>query len=429
MSLQENPFVILSASPRDRRETLQERADDLSLLSGRETETALEALLQPLKRLRAELSWFPNTLQSAADTVLSLAGDANKPPNAQLPEGLGCPLAEANALAALYFQSPALYDTVPKETPAETPSSLRKVFARFFVMRAKQPAPPDTVFRVEQTAALLLALNRVLNKVTVEETLAAVNEDRKQGGWEPVSDKAVFASILDERLQTICSMAAACVHQAKTDEDAGSLVSAFAKEPEADGHDMLAAALVNAYLLRIQEAEENARAFVCLNDTHAKADFGAERVRRFEAWWRLVSPVQKLDAHIQHLSTVLASDVLDCVYECFCSAPRTSFQADERIYTAKGVHFFTITYQNVTKEMIARASENVKRLIALFPEDDPFMDNLILTLHNFQLEYDNVKNKAENALRRAAWKQEKEYREHPPQTVFGTRYTEVKAEE
>ncbi|MBQ8136177.1 MAG: hypothetical protein IJ174_01975 [Clostridia bacterium] len=433
MSLLKNPFALLNASPRDSREALLERADEAALLSGHDPDKALSDLLHPGKRLRAELAWMPNTEKPAANAILARLGE-DHPTDlaAQLPQGLGCPLAEANALAALCFQSPApLYDEIPKEKPALTFKSLLDRFVTSFIgSLTTPPEPPSTVLRVEETISPLLKLNQILRRITLEETLSAVNEDRKKGDWEPIKDQAAFAAMLDEQLQTICSLATACIQTAKTDEDAGKLAAAFAESPDTDEHDTLVIALVNAYLLRIQEEKEKVEAYVTLQDPPCMNEFGVLRVLRFETWWGIVCPIRPLDPQIQHLSKVYANDVLETISKCFYSAPKTTKQVSDKIFSQKGLHVFTVTYQTVSEEAVAKASDNVRRLMALFPDDDQdILGNMILTLDGFEMEYSATMRRAENELRRAMWKQEKEYREHPPETLFYTRTTEIKMED
>ena len=59
MDLLENPFHILSATPRDNRQRIIELADERSLLVDADACTqARSALTNPRKRQAAEISWL-----------------------------------------------------------------------------------------------------------------------------------------------------------------------------------------------------------------------------------------------------------------------------------------------------------------------------------------------------------------------------------
>ena len=60
--VRKNPFHVLGASPRDTREELIRRQQELALFGEEEAGgQALAALLHPLTRLEAEIRWFPQT--------------------------------------------------------------------------------------------------------------------------------------------------------------------------------------------------------------------------------------------------------------------------------------------------------------------------------------------------------------------------------
>ncbi|MBQ9065215.1 MAG: hypothetical protein IJ123_07195 [Blautia sp.] len=82
MNLQSNPFYILHASPADDRTALQRKASEVILLEGStEAEKALSGLLHPLKRLEAELNWFPETDQAEIDKIISFCENGGTLPD------------------------------------------------------------------------------------------------------------------------------------------------------------------------------------------------------------------------------------------------------------------------------------------------------------------------------------------------------------
>ena len=60
MTIKDNPFYILNASPRDSKQILHEKAEDKAFELPEEVcRNAERILLNPKKRLEAEVSWFP----------------------------------------------------------------------------------------------------------------------------------------------------------------------------------------------------------------------------------------------------------------------------------------------------------------------------------------------------------------------------------
>lgn len=108
MEVFQNPFYILTASPRDNRQRIMELADERSLLL--DSEECLEArsvITHPRKRLSAEVAWFPGI--SPRNTIkilvwLAASGNKNIPKNEIL--SAIAPTARANLLAAALSNSP-----------------------------------------------------------------------------------------------------------------------------------------------------------------------------------------------------------------------------------------------------------------------------------------------------------------------------------
>ena len=67
MDLYDNPFHVLSATPRDNRQRIHDLADEQSLIGDHEKcSNARSDLTNPRKRLVAEVAWFPGVGPSRA---------------------------------------------------------------------------------------------------------------------------------------------------------------------------------------------------------------------------------------------------------------------------------------------------------------------------------------------------------------------------
>ena len=71
-----NPFCVLSATPKDTRETLIRLQGDLALFGdAAEASEALTCLLHPQNRLEAEMRWFPQTDQKLISALFAWLDD------------------------------------------------------------------------------------------------------------------------------------------------------------------------------------------------------------------------------------------------------------------------------------------------------------------------------------------------------------------
>jgi hypothetical protein len=98
VDLLQNPFHILTATPRDNHARIMDLADERSLLlDAEECVAARLALTTPRKRLVAEVAWLPGIGPKRAEEVLALLDSR---PTDILTEDKLLPAAKANALAA-----------------------------------------------------------------------------------------------------------------------------------------------------------------------------------------------------------------------------------------------------------------------------------------------------------------------------------------
>ena len=345
MKLPENPFAILGASPKDSRHALTEKADEAALIGGAQVDEALSALLQPNKRLQAELAYFPGASDDAARAFIEYEAALSDGKQPKMPPltGLESPLAQANALAAFFS------------------------------------AWPDS--RMEYIIGLFRSLNRILEKVNAAETLAYINADRKTGGWEPVADEAVLASPLDDCLRELCQIISTRISGAMTDFGASEMVSNLLNYPDVDGQGTVAKAVTDAYLLRVHDQEESLRerASQIIKNAAGSASSAAkldEMQHVLEPWCILTNPVRKTDAKTRQAAHSLCHSARECAVTYVNNAPTQSKRLSKTVPTFNGSRTITVTYQS--KEAAAKkAIEMTKWLIAHFPEQGDLVEQLI----------------------------------------------------
>ena len=141
-SFTDNPFFLLQVSPRDSEKRLLDRAAEMKLLFGTDTQPALNTLLHPSERLEAEIGYLPGTGQSVQNAV----------------------------------RESLLYGSVPDpDAEPELPLALLNyVNARLGDWSFHTP---------ENAAAAVLALARIADSVSPDQEEAAINADRLAGGW------------------------------------------------------------------------------------------------------------------------------------------------------------------------------------------------------------------------------------------------------
>ena len=261
MNLQENPFAVLGVSPRDNRHTLLEKADEAALLNGAAVEDALASLLKMNQRVEAELSWFPGTDPSAAETFLRYAKELSGGGRVPMPslEGLGCPLAQANALSAFFAAWP---DDYP-----------------------------------EYTFGLCRSLDRILSQVTADETLSMINEDRQAGGWDPIQDELALADPLEARLRELVQVVRIRMDRAANEKNLLDTLNRIMSS-DMDKQGTVAQAASDAYVFRIHDQEESLRTRInqqlsaLLKDRITATRIAALKPN-VESWCRLTGPLRQ----------------------------------------------------------------------------------------------------------------------------------------
>ena len=158
MTIKENPFYILGATPRDNRQKIQELVDEKSLeLDSSVCVEARAVLTNPRRRLSAELSWFPGVSVRQIKTVVKELEDKELTPETleRLPA-----LAGFNAILA-YLVS-------------------------------------DIKFSVKQLENVIFALAQNYDAVTAEKAMTVINEDRSVSGFPEVSDITIVQEEITE---------------------------------------------------------------------------------------------------------------------------------------------------------------------------------------------------------------------------------------
>jgi hypothetical protein len=159
MDLFQNPFHILTASPRDNRRRIMELADERSLLlDSSECMEARSDLTNPRKRLSAEVAWLPGIGPKRAGEVLSLLESA---PTDLLAVDKLSSIARANLLAA--------------------------GLARFSDHNA------------DDVAEWILEIAWAFEDIDPEELSVIINEERIVSGFPEVSDLSAVEAEIQER--------------------------------------------------------------------------------------------------------------------------------------------------------------------------------------------------------------------------------------
>ena len=159
MDLLQNPFHILTASPRDNRRRIMELADERSLLlDSSEIMEARSDLTNPRKRLSAEVAWLPGIGPKRAGEVLSLL--ESSPMDLLAVDKLSS-IARANLLAAGLSLLPA--------------------------------------HNADGVAEWILEIAWAFEDIDPEELSVIINEERVVSGFPEVSDLSAIEAAVQER--------------------------------------------------------------------------------------------------------------------------------------------------------------------------------------------------------------------------------------
>ena len=159
MDLLQNPFHILTASPRDNRRRIMELADERSLLhDSSEIMEARSGLTNPRKRLSAEIAWLPGIGPKRAGEVLSLL------------ESSPMDLLAVDKLSSI---------------------------ARANLLAAGLALLPD--HNADDVAEWILEISWAFEDIDPEELSVIINEERVVSGFPEVSDLSAIEGAIQER--------------------------------------------------------------------------------------------------------------------------------------------------------------------------------------------------------------------------------------
>lgn len=338
MTLSENAFAVLGATPCDNRRILNQKADEAALLGGGDTEAALNQLMQMNRRIAAELRWFPASSPEAADNFLSYARALAEGRQACVPPmlGLGSTLAQANALAALFEIWPAM--------------------------------------QKELFIGLCRALDAILSRVNVEETLRAINADRTAGGWETIPDVPTLLGPLNERLRELCAPAAQAA--AKLDK---SIAATTMKELFGPGgidvQGNVAEAVSNAYAMRIHEKAEkyNQAIHRQMDEMRAanRANAGSLVSLRstVDTWCSLTAPLRMRPGEARNEAKSIALGIRNLIVDYVNKSEPVQKTKKVNIPIFNGYKTLTIQYKS-QRDYVDRALQLSIWLMNAFPEQD-----------------------------------------------------------
>lgn len=292
MRLTENPFFLLGATPRTRRDRLGELADERALVGDDGVARgALSCLATPRRRLTAEIAWCPGMRPSALAACLGTAIT----PSAILEASEGAPaLARCNLLAEGLFVAD----------------------------------------RSEDVATLLEQLADEAEDLDGEDILDLINEERAVAGFPAVSDRAAVDVEFGERREHWCRAGVAALRNLTALERVATLTDVLELAVQVYGDEAVPALLhkiVDAYELDAEpffekETAEIQKLASWIGEAAAMKDHSRlnELVAKFERvvrnWDYVAQPIQ-LSARARGLdherSIAIAGDIRSLAIELF----------------------------------------------------------------------------------------------------------------
>ena len=365
MKLTDNAFAVLGARPADDRMTLNEKADEAALLGGGDTDGALNQLMQLNRRISAELGWFPGASDEAVDAFLEYARELSEGRPARVPpvEDLGTALAQGNALSALF-----------------------EVW----------PADDQQLFE-----ALCYSMDSILSQVTVDETLQAVNGDRRKGNWEPIPDAIDLMEPLNERLRELCAPLRPATERMPVD----ALAETVRKLLDKGGIDVqgsVAQTVMDGYTMRVHEKMESLKQKI-LADTGrlGKADTvgkGAmeDVITMTGQWCDLTAPLRLVPGAVRNDARAIGSGVRDVVVNYVNKAGGVKQKKSFTFPIINGTRTVTVEYQS-QEPYVQEARNKTHWLMTRFPEQV----DLISRLKGDERVLDQIQQKERDMLRDA----------------------------
>lgn len=166
MDLFQNPFYILSVSPRDNYARIMDSADERSLLlDAEECTSASLSLTTPRKRIVAEAAWLPGIAPKYAEELISILETC---PANILAENKLSPVARANVLAAALIRLPE--------------------------------------YNVDEIVKWIIALAEVFEEIDPEKLKNLINEERVVAGFPEIIDLSVVEEEIQNQKRYYCQV-------------------------------------------------------------------------------------------------------------------------------------------------------------------------------------------------------------------------------
>ena len=210
MDLLQNPFYVLTATQRDNRHRIMELADEQGLLSDPdECRAARDTLINPRKRISAEVAWLPGIApERAYDMLLLLEASAGKhitnhKPASIVPVGLLSSSLSCLPNARTYNVADKILDLLKSSegdfTEVAKFLSIDKLkpVAQANLLAARIARLPD--YTPKTVAKWVIAIAKAFEGVNPQEVLTTLNQERKTSGFPKIADLSVIETEIRNR--------------------------------------------------------------------------------------------------------------------------------------------------------------------------------------------------------------------------------------
>ena len=210
MDLLQNPFYVLTATQRDNRHRIMELAEERGLLSDAdECRAARDTLINPRKRISAEVAWLPGVVpERAYDMLLLLEASAGKhltnhKPASIVPVGLLSSSLSCLPNTRTYNVADKILDLL-KSSEGDFTEVAKflgidklKPVAQANLLAARIARLPD--YTPETVAQWILTLAQVFESINTEDVQAILNEERSVSGFPKITDLSVIETEIRNR--------------------------------------------------------------------------------------------------------------------------------------------------------------------------------------------------------------------------------------
>ena len=261
MNLLQNPFYILNATQRDNRHRIMELAEKQSLLSDADKcMEARAALINPRKRVSAEVAWLPGVEPERVYDILLLL-------ESSIGNRLGCDvitsIAPVDSFATVLVRVPYAKKSTIADEVLETlklsKGDFREVgeflgihtltsIARANLLAARMLRLPD--YTSDVVAEWVLAIVQTFENINPSEVQAILNVEREASGFPEITSLSdITAEIQNCRryYQRVIKFALDNIHSAKERVKTAMIVIESATDSDANHWSILVKGTVDAY--------------------------------------------------------------------------------------------------------------------------------------------------------------------------------------